>query len=184
MSCDEPTPWTLPTVSRIVGTGTAVSCTTSALSSAVTSAGSITFNCGSAPVTIAITSEIQVTRASVVDGAGLVILDGGGVSQIFVVTSNNTLSVRNLRFINGKAPDNAEAAGIGGAVSSNWRSKIEVIGCTFEDNAAARGGAVAVSTGSALTIVSSRFLRNQSWYWGSRVQPVVAAASHQQRVRG
>ena len=92
----------------------------------------------------------------------------GGAVQLFVVASNTSLSVRHLRFINGKAPDNAEAAGIGGAVSGNWRSKVEVIGCTFEDNSAARGGgAVAVWTGSSLTIVSSRFLRNKSWYGGA-----------------
>lgn len=166
--CDEPTPWALPTTSKVVGTGTAASCTASALSSAVTGGGAITFNCGSAPVSIAITTAIQVTKATVVDGGGLVTLDGGGAVQIFVVASNNTLSVRNLRFINGKAPDNDQAAGIGGAVSGNWRSKVEVIGCTFEDSVAARGGgAVAVWTGSSLTIVSSRFLRNKSWYGGA-----------------
>jgi predicted outer membrane repeat protein len=109
-----------------------------------------------------------VSKATVVDGAGLVTLDGGGTSQIFLVASNYSLSVRNLRFINGKAPTNTEAAGIGGAVSGNWRSKVEVIGCTFENNSAARGGgAVAVWTGSSLTIVSSRFSRNSSWYGGA-----------------
>jgi hypothetical protein len=166
--CEEPTPWSVPTTSHVVGTGTAASCTASALSSAVTTGGNITFSCGAAPVTIAVSTAIQVSKATVVDGAGLVTLDGGGTSQIFLAGSNSSLSVRNLRFINGKAPNNTEAAGIGGAVSGNWRSKVEVIGCTFEDNSAARGGgAVAVWTGSSLTIVSSRFLRNVAWYGGA-----------------
>ena len=166
--CDEPTPWTLPTTSRIVGSGTAASCTYSALNTAVTAGGSITFNCGTAPVTIAVTSAITASKATVVDGGGLVTLDGGGTNQIFLGASNSTLSVRNLRFINGKAPTNTEAAGIGGAVSGNWRSQVEVIGCTFENSTAARGGgAVAVWTGSSLTIVSSRFTGNVSWYGGA-----------------
>ncbi len=134
----------------------------------MTAGGAITFNCGSAPVTIAVTSAINVTKATVVDGAGLVTLDGGGTNQIFLAASNNSLSVRNLRFTNGKSPSNTEAAGIGGAVSGNWRSKVEVIGCTFENNSAARGGgAVAVWTGSSLTIVGSRFTGNVSWYGGA-----------------
>jgi len=166
--CEEPTPWPLPTSSQVVGTGTSASCTATALSTAVKTGGNIVFDCGTAPVTIAITNAIQITKATVIDGAGLVTLDGGGTAQILVVASNNSLSVRRLRFTNGKTPDDTEAAGIGGAVAGNWRSKVEVIGCTFEDNRAARGGgAVAVWTGSSLTVVSSRFLRNQSWYGGA-----------------
>jgi hypothetical protein len=166
--CAEPTPWALPTTSRVVGTGTAASCTYSALNTAVTAGGAITFNCGTAPVTIAVTSAITASKPTVIDGAGLITLDGGGNNQIFLGASNNTLSVRNLTFINGKAPSATDATGIGGAVSGNWRSQVEVIGCTFKNNTAARGGgAVAVWTGSSLTIVSSRFTSNTSWYGGA-----------------
>jgi len=166
--CKVPVPWDVPTTSQVVGTGSADTCTFSALSAAVKAGGSVTFDCGVAPVSIAVTGAIQVSKATVVDGGGAVTLDGGGANQIFLVSSNNTLSVRNLRFINGKSPSSTEAAGIGGAVSGNWRSKVEVIGCTFENNTAARGGgAVAVWTGSSLTIVSSRFTGNSSWYGGA-----------------
>lgn len=166
--CEVPTPWELPATAQVVGAGTAESCTFAALSSAAKLGGAVTFNCGSAPVTIAVTSAIQASKATVIDGGSLVTLDGGGANQIFLAASNSTLSVRNLRFTNGKAPDSTEAAGIGGAVSGNWRSKVEVIGCTFENNTAARGGgAVAVWTGSALTIVSSKFTGNSAWYGGA-----------------
>ena len=166
--CDVPTPLALPTTSRVVGTGTATSCTYSTLSTAVTAGGSITFSCGSAPVTIAVTSAITVSKATVVDGAGLVTLDGGGNNQIFLVASNYSLSVRNLTFVNGKAPAVSDATGIGGAVLGNWRSQVEVIGCTFQNNTAGRGGgAIGVWTGSSLTIVSSRFSGNSSWYGGA-----------------
>jgi hypothetical protein len=166
--CDEPTPWTVPATTQVVGTGTAASCTYSALNSKVTAGGYVTFNCGTAPVTIAVTSAITVNKATVVDGAGLVTLDGGGNNQIFLVASNYSLSVRNLTFINGKAPAVSDATGIGGAVLGNWRSQVEVIGCTFNNNTAGRGGgAVGVWTGSSLTIVSSRFSGNSSWYGGA-----------------
>jgi hypothetical protein len=138
------------------------------LNTAATAGGAITFNCGSAPVTIAITAAITVNKATVLDGAGLVTLDGGGNNQIFLVASNSSLSVRNLTFINGKAPAVSDATGIGGAVLGNWRSQIEVIGCTFKNNTAGRGGgAIGVWTGSSLTIVSSRFSGNSSWYGGA-----------------
>ena len=167
-ACDVPTPWDVPTTSQVVGTGTADSCTYSALSTAMKAGGAVTFNCGSSAVTIAVTSAINVDKATVVDGGGLVTLDGGGANQIFIVASNNSLSVRNLRFINGKAPASSDAPGIGGAVDGNWRSKLEVIGSTFENNTASRGGgAVAVWTGGSLTIVSSRFTGNVSWYGGA-----------------
>jgi len=55
----------LPTTSRVVGTGTAASCTYSALNTAVTAGGSITFNCGTAPVTMLSTAQSRrVNRQS------------------------------------------------------------------------------------------------------------------------
>jgi predicted outer membrane repeat protein len=160
--CDEPTPWTPPTAQQTVGSGTAASCTADVLKQAVASGGSVSFNCGNGPVSIAISAAIQVGKETVIDGGETITLDGGGTSQIFVVTSK--LSVRNLRFINGKAAKDVS----GGAVSGGWRSNVEVIGCTFEDNTAgASGGAVAVGTGSSLTVVRSQFRRNHSAYGGA-----------------
>lgn len=164
--CEEPAPWPLPSPASVVGTGTAESCTAEALTQAVSGGGYVTFNCGGAPATIAISTPIKVGKRTVVDGAGAITLDGGGRSQIFLVT--NALSVRNLRFIRGKAPASPDADGIGGAVSGAWRSSVEVLHCTFEDNTAGRGGgAVAVWTGGSLTVVASQFRRNSSWYGGA-----------------
>jgi predicted outer membrane repeat protein len=149
-----------------VGDGTAASCTADALNQAVTAGGYVTFNCGVAAVSIPIASAIEVGTLTIIDGEGKITLDGGGTSQIFIV--RNKLSVRNLRFINGKAPASTDADGIGGAVAGQWRSSVEVIRCTFEDNTAGRGGgAVAVWTGSTLTVVQSEFRRNHSWYGGA-----------------
>ncbi len=169
VSCNAPEPWPLPPESQVVGSGTVGSCTEEALAQAAKSGGHITFDCGDAPVTIAVTHDIEVSDGSVIDGAGAQItLDGGGTNRLLVAPSGSSLSVRKLKFINGKAPESEEADGIGGAVAGNWRSAVEVRDCEFENNTAGRGGgAVSVWTGSSLTIVGSRFGGNRSYYGGA-----------------
>ena len=64
----------------VVGTGTHASCTFAALSAAVSAGGEITFDCGAAPVTIAVTATLHLptTKNTVLDGGRKVTLDGGG----------------------------------------------------------------------------------------------------------
>lgn len=167
-SCDAPTAWTLPTTGSVVGSGTAASCTEAALRTAINAGGYVRFSCGDANVTIPVTAEISVTKTTVIDGAGKVTLDGGGNNRILVAANGQSLSVRNLRFINGKGAASMEGTGIGGAVSGSYRNHIEVIGSTFENNWAGRGGgAVGVGTGSTLVISGSVFKGNTAWYGGA-----------------
>ncbi|MBN2526926.1 MAG: hypothetical protein JXR76_11075 [Deltaproteobacteria bacterium] len=167
--CDAPTPWPVPTLSRVVGTGAAASCTQTALGDAVKAGAHVTFNCGDAPVVISVTEEIETADGTVLDGEGNAItLDGNGSNRILVAPGNTTLSVRNIAFVNGQAPMSEESDGIGGAIAGQWRSKVEVRNCTFKNNRAGRGGgAVAVWTGSALTVERSHFEENQSYYGGA-----------------
>jgi len=168
--CEEPAPWPVPASSQVVGDGTAASCTEAALRQAVTAGGHVTFDCGESPVTIAVTSQLDAADGTVVDGGDAEItLDGGGTNHILVAPDNSSLSVRNLRFVNGAAtPGTMEPEGTGGAVWGRWRSRVEVRGCYFEGNTAARGGgAVAVWTGSELIVVGSTFVGNRSWYGGA-----------------
>jgi predicted outer membrane repeat protein len=167
--CAEPAAWETPTVRSVVGNGTADSCTGDALRSAVGTGAHVTFDCGANPVVIDVTDEIEVASGTVIDGdENDITLDGGGTNRILVVPSNGTLSVRNLRFINGKTNESEDADGIGGAVAGNWRSAVEVRHCIFENNSAGRGGgAVAVWTGSSLTVVGSEFRNNASYYGGA-----------------
>jgi hypothetical protein len=53
-----------------------------ALTAAAATGGTIVFSCGSAPVTIPITQTIMFAKDTVVDGGGLVTLDGGGTTRI------------------------------------------------------------------------------------------------------
>ncbi len=75
----------------VIGTGTAASCTFSALNTAVGKGGVITFNCGSDPVTIAITATMNLptTKDTVIDGGNKITLDGGHAVQILSFNSAN-----------------------------------------------------------------------------------------------
>ncbi|WP_197025885.1 hypothetical protein [Nocardioides sp. URHA0020] len=70
---------------RVVGHGTRASCTSAAVVRAVRRGGVITFDCGPRPVTITMRHTAKVLNTSrrvVLDGGGLVTLDGGGKRRI------------------------------------------------------------------------------------------------------
>jgi hypothetical protein len=75
---------------RVVGTGTPGSCTSAAVVNAVALGGVITFDCGPGPVTIpmAATARVFNNRPNVVlDGGGLVTLDGQGARRILYMNT-------------------------------------------------------------------------------------------------
>jgi hypothetical protein len=99
----------------VVGTGTAASCTFAALNAAVSKGGIVTFDCGSAPVTIPVTATLTPPTSQgggavnvVIDGGNLVTLDGQNSVRIMSWvhntwrTSQDTLTLQRLRLINGK----------------------------------------------------------------------------------
>ncbi len=70
---------------HVIGNGHPASCTSAAVVRAVAAGGVITFDCGSRPVTILMTSTarvIKTRRRVVLDGGGLVTLSGGGRRRI------------------------------------------------------------------------------------------------------
>ena len=73
-SAAEPEDVSTPTT--VVGTGTAASCTPDAVAAAVHAGGVVTFDCGSAPLTIVV-PEIQIFNDGG-KGDGSVTIDGGG----------------------------------------------------------------------------------------------------------
>ncbi len=100
----------------VVGTGTAASCTFDALNAAVTKGGIVTFDCGTAPVTIPVTATLlpPVSKGSepfidiVIDGGNTVTLDGQGAVRILSWVHNtwranmDTLTLQRIRIVNGK----------------------------------------------------------------------------------
>jgi hypothetical protein len=139
----------------VVGIGTAASCAFGALQAAVTTGGIITFSCGSAPVTIAVTAtlNVPVDRNTVIDGGNLVTLDGGGAVQILSFNSpnwqnnENRLTLQHLTFINAKMTPTQAIPPAPAPCSQGW-----------DDG---QGGAVYMRDGN-LTVIDSIFTNNQA----------------------
>jgi hypothetical protein len=171
-----------------VGTGTPASCTFAALSMAVATGGVVTFDCGSAPTTIAVTSTLKppLDKNTVIDGNGLITLDGGKTTQILSFdspgwgTNDHGLTLERIRLVNGKttpmqaipkAPPPCSQGyndGQGGAVYMR-DGTLTVIDSIFDSNHAALlgpdtgGGAIYVQGSKhGVLIVHSTFTNNRA----------------------
>lgn len=132
----------------VVGDGTPASCTDAALSAALVNGGSITFSCGSNPVTITLTSRKTINVDAIIDGGGLITLSGGGARGIVRVPIGRSLTLKALT-LRDAASDNG-AVENGGALTL---THVRVI-----DNA--RGGVIS-TVGAVADIANSSFERNQ-----------------------
>jgi S-layer homology domain len=119
---------------HVVGTGTPASCTSAAVVAAVAKGGVITFDCGPDPVRIrmAATAKVHNDKPDVViDGGGLVTLDGQNARRILYMNTcdqslvwttdhcqnqaHPTLTLQRLTFVYGRSTGTATQDG-GGAV--------------------------------------------------------------------
>lgn len=140
---------------KVVGSGTAASCTFAALNTAVTAGGIITFNCGASPVTIPITSTMNLPTGvnTVIDGGGLVTLDGRSAVQILRFDHNNFMvntikvTIQNIAMINGKTTPTEKIPTAPAPCSQGYND--------------GEGGAIYMRDGN-LTIINSTFLNNQA----------------------
>lgn len=171
---------------HVVGDGSPASCTHAALASAVAQGGVITFDCGDADHTIAVTSALtlRTDTDTTVDGGGSITLDGGGQNRIFEYDSPNyratttRVLLQRLTLQNAVAPatdftpqsGNSQCAwgykdGEGGAVRMR-DGRLHVIDCVFRDNHAAPtgpdtgGGAIYALGALEVIVVGSSFLGN------------------------
>jgi hypothetical protein len=154
----------------VVGTGTAISCTEDALAAALFNGGIITFNCGSQPVSIPITKELNVTKDTdtTIDGGGLVTLDGSGKTRILSFDrgdfrySTPVLTVQQLRFANAFCNDTNG----GCAIFQKKGGTTVVLNCSFENNVGpvvgqdSAGGGIWTIGGGDTTIIGSVFINN------------------------
>jgi hypothetical protein len=103
----------------IVGSGSPEGCTFAALDAAVREGGVVVFACGAAPVTILLSASLlppvsngyanETALAHVIDGGGLVTLDGGNAVRIIswlhgqsFQHNNDTLTLQRLRLVRGR----------------------------------------------------------------------------------
>jgi hypothetical protein len=172
----------------VVGSGAPASCTFAALKTAVTAGGVITFNCGANPVTIPITSTLNLSTTvnTVIDGGGRVTLDGQSAVQILRFYSSNFMvntvrvTLQNLTVMNGKTTPVDKIAtapapcsqgyddGEGGALFMR-DGNLVIINSTFSNNQAALlgpdtgGGAIYVlGSKSGVVIANSKFMNNKA----------------------
>jgi hypothetical protein len=172
---------------RVIGHGTARSCTSSAVVAAVRAGGRIRFSCGPKPVTIRMSATAKVlnTRREVVlDGGGLVTLSGEGrrrilymdtcdPSQVFTTShcqdqAAPRLVVENLGFADGDSTGEDFDGGGGGAIFVRG-GRLRIVSSTFVGNRCERsgpdigGGAVRVLSqyhALPVEVVGSRFTGN------------------------
>jgi hypothetical protein len=172
-TCAAPALADTATPTAVVGDGGPASCTEAALRAAAAAGGVITFACGAAPQTIAVTAPIVVTAATVLDGGGLITLDGGGATRILYLDSGYDqptprLTVQRLGFRRGQAPaTGADTAQGGGAIYRDGGS-LTVIDCAFDDNHApptgqdVAGGAIYGFGGGDTIVAGSTFTGNSA----------------------
>jgi len=142
---------------QVIGNGTAASCTSDAVVSAVATGGIITFNCGPAPVTIQMTATAQIfnnaASTTVIDGGGLVTLSGMGQRRILYMNTCDAnlvwttphcdnqewpqVTVQNLTFVDGNATH--ETIPEGGAIYAEG-GRMKVVNSRFFSNQCASTG--------------------------------------------
>jgi len=139
----------------VVGSGTAASCSFAALKEAVTQGGVITFDCGPAPVTLSVTSTLNLptNKNTVIDGGNKITLDGGQAVQILRFDSANfqanesVLTLQHLALQNGKATPSEAIPVAPAPCSQGWND--------------GEGGALYVRDGN-LIVVDAVFSGNQA----------------------
>lgn len=169
----------------VVGDGTPTSCTSGGVVAAVAAGGVITFDCGPEPATIQMTATARVFNNAapdvVIDGGGLVTLDGMGQRRILYMNTcdqslvwttshcdnqdHPRLVLQNLTFVGGDSTGAMIDGGGGGAVFVRG-GRVRVVNSRFFSNQCdptgpdVGGGAVRVlsqSQGLPVYIVNSTF---------------------------
>jgi len=153
---------------HVVGNGVPPSCTSAAVVRAVAAGGVITFDCGSKPVTIVMTSTAVVDKTShrvVLDGGGLVTLSGGGKRRILysdtcaghwstddcVNQPYPQIVVQNITFEDGY--DGTHQATCTANIPKCWYGGVD-------------GGGAIYAEGGRLKVVNSRFVDNRCYAYG------------------
>jgi hypothetical protein len=178
------------TPTTVVGTDSEGSCTYAALKTAVEKGGVITFKCGSAPVTIPVTTTLEIPDSvdTVIDGGNKVTLDGRNAVRILHwnntiqswQTNTHKLTLQHVVLANGKATGTEQFTphpgtecptgykdGQGGALFMR-DGTLHAFDVIFVNNQAALlgpdtgGGAVYIVGAKPATIATCSFLGNKA----------------------
>ncbi len=142
----------------IVGDGTPESCTETAFDEALNGGGTITFNCGSAPHTISLTSQKSINQDTTIEGDNLITLNGLNNTRLFDVGA--TLILRDIILTNGYFN------GDGGAIRNNANGTLALDHVTIKNSMATLSGGAIVSYGP-LNILNSNLSGNRALNGGA-----------------
>ena len=178
-ACIAPQPASLP------GAALITTCTRAGIQAALDQGGQIRFSCGPDPVTIPIdqTLQLSTTHDTILDGGGLVTLDGQNAVRILekgwhdpTTVGTVAITLQNLRLINGKAPAGAgtgETSG-GAILAGHPGTSLTILNTTFENDttrdihtADNQGGAIFFHNGYQLTVINSIFRNNSAGNGGA-----------------
>lgn len=190
LNCDPLTPISLANP-LILGDGTANSITISELQAALDQGGHIFLDQGPNPSSVVLNQTLLITKETVIDGGGLVTFDGDNQHRIMTMGDpdfedfNYTLTIQNLRFVNGFVSDQNGAAINSSIGQFPFRSlSLRVINSVFENNHASMngpdlgGGAIYATGLRNITISGSSFLNNS----GSNGGAIVSLVSEEIKV--
>jgi hypothetical protein len=180
---------------HVIGSGTPDSVTAAALEKALAKGGTIVFNTGGQPATVLVTKTLILpvsTKPTVIDGGGLVTLDGGEKCRIIQKAWKTELTVQRLRFINARVDTSGAAINVenwdgrlsvidcqfenckttspgpdigGGAMRATGQKHFLISGCTFNNCEGSNGGAIC-SLGSQLSVIACSFTNNTAFGTG------------------
>lgn len=155
----------------VVGTGTAASCNQTTLDAQIQAGGTVTFSCGGA-VSIPVQNLViaATNPTTVIDGGGIITLDGAGNTQPIVLlnaspTSQPDITFRNIAFRNGNCLGPAYG-GTGGAIWNLGKLTLDTVTLTL-NTAKVGGGAIYQTVGvgcplPSMTVRYSTFTSNQT----------------------
>jgi predicted outer membrane repeat protein len=159
----------------VVGNGTPGSCTGAAVVQALAGGGTVSFACGTDPVTIVLPARQTIAADTTIVGADGVVLSGGAAHGLFTVQTGRTLTLDGLTlrdgavenwvvFVNGGATLNVLGTTIRNCVRGgvyNAGGTVTVADATFAENdASAAGAAITNENGGTLTVARSTFQGN------------------------
>lgn len=151
-------------------------CTQNGLQAALNQGGQIAFDCGG-PATIALSSQLVLnpTVDTVIDGGGSITLDGQDQTRLLfkgwhdpAVVDSVTITLQNLRLVNGRAPAGGATGDHSGGVlaAGHPGTRVHIFNSTLENNRTTstslednQGGALFVHNAYE-TVISGSVLRN------------------------
>lgn len=147
--------------SGVVGGGSPAGVTEAALKCAIDVSGpTISFNGGANPITIPITSPIDVTRNLTINGGNRITLDAQAARRIFNVSTGVTLTLQNIKLVNGYS------TGAGGTITNQGTIVLTNVEIN-NSRSLSHGGAIQNS--GTLTCNNCRFDRNQAGVNGGAI---------------